>query len=294
MDWEDLRLVLAVAEHGGLLGGAKALGIHPTTVSRRMKQLEAGQRVQLFEKYRHGVVLTPAGADAVEVARQVQRLTHELSARLEGRDAQLSGPVRLTSVDSLLRHWMPDFAEFQRRYPDIELELSSGLSMANLTEREADVAVRIAPAAPEHLIGTRLCEVEHAIYASESLLEHLGPDLPLERYPWIAYDLAVFRGIDSYLAANLPKARVVMRVPRIDMLMTALEAGVGVGILQCIAGDLNPRLRRIAPFTAGRSHLWVLTHPQLRGAARIRTFMAFLRELIARDRDAFEGRRARR
>ena len=83
-----------------------------------------------------------------------------------------------------------------------------------------------------------------------------------------------------------------MRVPRIDMLVAALEAGVGVGILQCVVGDTNPRLRRIAPF-GGETHLWLLTHPQLRGAARIMTFMAFLRELIARDRDLFEGRRPR-
>ncbi len=293
MDWGDLQYVLAVAEHGGLLGGAEALGVHATTVSRRLKQIEAQQRVTLFEKYRHGVQLTEAGADAVDVARQIQSLTHDLSARLEGRDASLAGPVRLTAVDTLLKHWMADFAAFQRRYPNIALELSSGLAMANLTQREADVAVRIATAGPDPRPGARRAPVAHASNASAECGQRGGAQTPLDQLPWVAYDLAVFRGIDDYLAANLPGARVALRVQRIDLLMSALEAGVGVGILQCVAGDSNPRLRRIAPMSAGESSLWVLTHPNLRGAARISAFMGYLRQLVARDRDLFEGRRRR-
>jgi len=289
-----MQYVLAVAEHGGLLGGAEALGVHPTTVSRRIKQIEAGLRVPLFEKYRHGVVLTDAGRDMVDVARTVRGLTHDLGARLQGRDTQLAGPIRITSVDSLLRHWMSDFAAFQRTYPDIQLELSSGLAMANLTQREADVAVRIADSAPDHLIGSRLCGVQHAVYGSDELVEQIGVDAPLDAFPWVAYDLSVFRGIDSYLAAHLPSARVALRVQRIDLLMMALDAGVGIGILQCVSGDANPRLRRLeAPAGAGTSGLWVLTHPDLRGAARITAFTAFLRQLVARDADLFEGRRPR-
>jgi len=292
MEWNDLRLVLAVAEHGGLLGGAEALGVHPTTVSRRIKALESSQRVRLFEKYRHGMVLTDAGADAVEVARRVRSMTDELGARLDGRDTRLSGTVRLTAVDTLLKLWMKDFAEFQRRYPEIELELSSGVAMANLTQREADVAVRISGSVPEHLIGARLCKVAHAIYACDELIERMGPDRPVEEWPWVSYDLAVIRTVDKYINGYHPGAKVALRVQRIDLLMSALEDGVGVGPLQCVAGDSNPKLRRVGEYKAPYvPDLWVLTHPQLRGTARISAFMSFLRSLVARDKDLFEGRR---
>ena len=289
MDWNDLQFVLAVAERGGILGGAERLNVHATTVSRRIRQFQKALGVELFEKFRHGVVLTEAGADLVEVARQIHGLTSELHARLEGRDAKLSGVVRLTAVDTLHRHWMKDFAAFQRRYPEIQLELSSGLAMANMTQREADVAVRIAERVPEHLIGARLCPVAHALYASHELLERHGADAPLEALPWVSYDLSVFRGVDTYLAAAYPAARVVLRVPRIDLLAAALEDGVGVGVLQCIAGDTNPRLRRVAPFPDGAHHVWVLTHPQLRGSARVTAVMKLLRRLITRDRALFAG-----
>jgi len=293
MDWRDLQTILAVAERGGLQGGAEALGVHATTVSRRIREIESSQRVRLFERYRHGVALTDAGAEAVEAAREVQRLVDDLSARLQGRDTRLSGAIRLTSVDSILRLWMPHFASFRVRYPDIDLELSSGLNMANITHREADVAVRIAGQAPGHLIGSRLCEVAHAVYASEAMLEAYGADADRGEFPWIAYDLAVFRGVDGFLAARHPRARVVMRVPRIDLLVAAIEDSVGVGILNCHVGDSSPRLRRVGPADAGRSHLWVLTHPELRGAARISAFLRFVKEVVGRERDLFEGRRPR-
>ncbi len=291
MDWNDLQTVLAVVEHDGLSGAAKALGVHPTTVSRRIKEIESSQRATLFERYRHGVVLTDAGAEAAEAAREVGRIVNGLAARLQGRDAELSGSIRLTSVDSILSAWMPYFASFHQRYPDIQLELSSTMNMANLTRREADVAVRIAGEAPGHLIGSKVCDVAHAVYVSKELLDATGPDAGRGDFPWIAYDLAVFRGIDRYLAHMHPGARIVMRVPRIDLLQAAIEDGVGIGILNCHAGDSNPKLRRLGAADAGRSHLWVLTHPELRGAARISALMRFLREIVAQERDLFEGRR---
>ncbi len=291
MDWNDLRTLLAVADHGGIQGGAADLGIHPTTVSRRIRDIEAQQRVRIFERYRHGVVLTDAGEEAIDVARQVRTLVEGLSARLQGRDTHLAGTVRLTSVDSVLSRWMHHFAEFQTRYPDIQLELSSGMNMANLTRREADVAVRIAGQAPGHLIGSKLCDVAHGVYASKALLAQYGPDAGRGEFPWIAYDLSVFRGIDGFLVARHPEARIAMRVPRIDLLLAAIEDGVGIGILNCHAGDSNPELRRIGPADAGMSHLWILTHPELRGTARISAFMRFVRGIVSDERDLWEGRR---
>ncbi len=80
-----------------------------------------------------------------------------------------------------------------------------------------------------------MARVEHAIYGSPALLGRFWADTPLGELPWVAYDLAVFRGIDTYLARAWPRARVAMRVRRIDLLMSALESGVGVGVLQCVA-----------------------------------------------------------
>lgn len=291
MRWGELETILEVVENDGLQGAAKALGVHSTTISRRVREIEARAQTRLFERYRHGVALTEAGAEAVEAARRVRVVVDGLSARLSGRDTELSGTVRLATLDSIFRSWMPHFARFRERYPDIVVELNSGMDMANLTQREADVALRIAGSAPEHLVGAKLCDVAHGVYASTSILEQYGEDASRGDFPWVAYDLSVFRGIDAFLAARHPRAKIVMRVPRIDLLVAAIEGGIGIGVLKCHAGDANPKLRRLGPADAGTSHLWLLTHPHLRGAARISAFMRFAREIVASERDLFEGRR---
>ena len=100
--------------------------------------MEKSSGAALFTKVGRRLELTVAGEDVVAVAAQVEGLTHDLDARITGRDAKLEGSIRVTSVESVLRLWMPDFAEFRRRHPGIDLQLLSGLEVANLTQREAD------------------------------------------------------------------------------------------------------------------------------------------------------------
>ena len=67
----------------------------------------------------------------------------------------------------------------------------------------------------------------------------------------------------------------------------------GLAILPCVLGDSEPELRRVGDYFEGGTWLWILTHPELRNAARVRAFLAFMRELVERDRDLLEGRRPR-
>ncbi|MBX2797578.1 MAG: LysR family transcriptional regulator [Myxococcales bacterium] len=290
MSWDDLRIVLAVAEAGGLKAAAAELGVNATTVSRRIRRFERALGVKLFDRLTHGVVLSDAGAEAVSVARTMRDLTADLDARLGGRDARLEGTIRVTSIEPLLKRWLPDLRAFRERYPGIVLELDSAASLANLTHREADVAVRVAVQVPEHLVGKRCAEVHHAVYASEELVQRLGEDAPLVAFPWVGYDLRVYHLVDQFIARNAPGARIGLRVGGIQALVDAVAGGHGASVMQCLAGDAHPKLRRIGNPPFGGSYLWVLTHPELRGSARISTFMRFVRGLIERDLDLIEGR----
>lgn len=289
-DWNDLRYILAVARHGTLTEGARALGVDPTTVARRLRSIEEGTQVTLFEKLKHGAVLSAAGEEMVSVAEAIEQMTHALDARVQGLDAKLEGTVRVTAIDRLLTHWMPDLAAFTERYPDVRLELTSSYQLVNLTRRDADVAVRIAPSAPEHLIGRKEAELFFAIYASPELVEGIGDSAGYDAFPWLAWDLSIGRATDAYLATHVPKARVVLRVDKLDLMLAALEAGIGVTILPCFVGDTRAKLRRVGPYFEGGTFLWSLTHPELRGSARIRALLAYVRELVQRDRALLEGR----
>lgn len=292
MNWEDLRYILAVARSGTVLAAAKSLRVSPTTMARRLRTLEESQGTALFEKFKHGIVLNEAGERVVAVAEEVERMTDLLDAEIHGLDQTLVGSIRVTSTDFLLRQWIADFGAFKARYPNIELELTSTTSVINLTQRQADVALRIAATAPEHLLGAKHAELFYAIYASRELVESLGEDAPYGAFPWLSWDLSIARSTDTWIAANAGEdANIVVRVGKMNVMIAAIEAGLGATILPCVIGDANPELRRVGDYFEGGLHLWVLTHPQLRGSAKVSAFTRFVRELIRRDRDLIEGRR---
>lgn len=288
--WDDLRFILAVARSGTIADGAKALAVNATTVSRRLRALEAEAGTALFEKLKHGAVLTAAGEEMVTVAEAVEQLVHALDARVHGLDAKLEGTIRVTSTDIFINRWMEDIVAFRSRYPRIELELTSGYSASNLTRREADIAIRIADQAPQHLLGRKHAEVYFSVYGAQKLVEEVGEHASYGAFPWLAWDFSVGRATDQYLKTHVPGARISLRVDRMAPMLSALEAGCGVTILPCFVGDAHPRLRRVGDYFEGGTFLWVLTHPELRGSARVRAFIEFVRGLVARDRAAIEGR----
>lgn len=290
MDWNDLRYILAVAREGTLLGGGRALRVSPTTVSRRLRALEQDHGTALFDKLKHGAVLSEAGERVVAVAEQVEHLTAQLDAEIQGMDARLQGTIRVTATDMLLKLWMRDFGAFRQRYPEVDLELMSTMQVVNLTQREADVALRIAPSAPDHLLGARHAEVHYAVYGSPELVQSAGCDATYADYPWLSWDHPQARSTDAWIREHAGPDAVVLRFDDMPVMEQAIEDGLGLTILPCLIGDRSERMQRVGDYFEGGLFLWVLTHPQLRATARISAFRRFVRELVQRDRDLIEGR----
>lgn len=106
----------------------------------------------------------------------------------------------------------------------------------------------------------------------------------------MGFDPAIDRSTDSWIAKHAPGARVLMRFVSMPVLVCAVQQGAGAAMLPCFIGDARPELVRIGDYFGERLvHLWVLTHPQLRGSARIRAFMQAARDFIERDRALIEG-----
>ena len=294
MNWEDLRYILAVSREGTILAAANALGVSATTMSRRLRKLEQSQGTALFEKFKHGAVLTGAGQRVVAVAEAVERLTNELDAEIHGMDSKLRGVVRVTSTEMLTKHFLVDFAAFREQYPGIDIELDSKTSLANMTHREADVAIRLSPKAPDHLIGSRYASMGYAVFGGTELVEQIGPNTSYGDFPWVGWDAAVNRSGDAWMEKHAPKATLVMRFGSMPVIAEAVARGVGLAVLPCVIGDADPRVRRAGSYFRGSElHVWLLTHAKLRGTARIKVFMAFMRDALRRDADLFEGHRPR-
>src|SRR3984893_11369430 len=145
IDWDDIRYFLAVARGGSVRAAAKSLGVNHATVLRRIAQLEERLGALMFEKLPAGYRLTAAGEEVLELAKQMEASSSlKLETRVLGRDQSVRGLLRVTLAPTLATHLlMPDLADFARLHPDIEMEILSSGELANLTNREADVAIRV-------------------------------------------------------------------------------------------------------------------------------------------------------
>ena len=124
MDWDDLRYFLAVATSGSLSGAARRLGVNHSTVFRRIQAFEKRLGVRLFDRLPTGYALTVAGDDMVSSVEKVSAEIDAMDRRLTGRDLKLSGPLVVTTTNTLaLRFLFPHLVAFKAEYPGIELEL---------------------------------------------------------------------------------------------------------------------------------------------------------------------------
>ena len=187
MNWDDVRIFLAIARAGSSLGAAKTLGINQSTVSRRLKKLENDAGVALFERRPTGLLLTEAGREMREAAEEIEERFAVLGRQVLGRDVRLTGKIRLSLADFLMHTMGPILSEFGRHYPEIELEVSISNGLVNLGKREADVILRLAGSAPEHLVGRRIATVSLAVYASQAYLDKRGTS-DLSAQDWIRWD----------------------------------------------------------------------------------------------------------
>jgi len=174
IDWDDVRYFLAAARGGSVRAAAGRLGVNHATVLRRIAQLEERLGAQMFEKLPSGYRLTAAGEEVLELANQMEASSHQLETRIFGRDQSVRGLLRVTLTPILATHLLiPDFAEFARLHPDIEMEILSSGELANLTNREADVAIRVVydrQTLPLNLHGLKGPELFGGVYISRDRL----------------------------------------------------------------------------------------------------------------------------
>ncbi len=175
MNWDDIRIFLAVARNGSVRNAAISLNVNHSTVSRRITSFEEHLKVRLFERMANGYLLTAAGEDLLETASNIENQVARADSRIMGQDIQMSGNICVTLPAALSTTILIDeFAEFCELYPDINLELIHSYELADLNKREADVAIRVTNNPPESLVGRKVVSMGKAIYVSKNLWEKLN------------------------------------------------------------------------------------------------------------------------
>lgn len=294
LPWDDLRLVKAIAEARNLPAAATRLGIDHSTAFRRLRQIERTLGGPLFEKHRSGYTLTSAGDEVSALADRVEADIVSVLRRLAGSEIDLTGELRITTNDTLLVELLtPLFAAFCVAYPGLRLDVILSNAALNLSKRDADIAIRASDHPPDTLVGRRVARIGWALYGRAA--DFPEPDLPdieaLHGKRWVALgdNLATLKAV-RYIKAHVAPERVVYRVNSVLGLAEAVEAGIGIGHLPCFIAGARPALKRIGQVNPEfGADLWLLTHPDLRQAPRVRTCLDFLAQEIARRRAFIEG-----
>jgi DNA-binding transcriptional LysR family regulator len=283
ISWDEFRLVKAIADAQGLNGAAEKLALNHSTVFRRLNALEEDLGARLFERGRVAYVLTPAGEEMVALAARMAGEINDFERRVSGRDLKPTGDISLTMTDTMLTYLMAaPLALFRQQYPEIRLDINVDNRALNLAQRDADVALRATNTPPETLVGRRLAHVAWAIYGHKSLPPDVARDPFDPSITWVGFGEPLHNNPAArWMKGRLRDEQIGVKVNSMQAVSEALAVGLGIGLLPCFVGEARPDLVRIGqPVSDAASTLWLLTHPDLKGAARIRVFLDFIAKEI--------------
>lgn len=278
LDWDDLKVLLAVGRTGSLSGAAALLGIDQSTAGRRVSALEADLGAILFVRSKTGFTPTEYGeiaiARAIEIEIRALRLTEEIARPSQGP----SGLVRLHGngwmLARLVAHAMPALLE---RHPRLDIRIVSGLVSRGLPHGEPAIALWFETPPQSGEFAVKLGEMPYALYGPRGV----DPD----RLGWVAFwsPLAAQRSPSRWSEGSL-KPGEAQRLTATDasVLQAAVRAGLGKCLLPMCLAEGDDALARIGagpPDVLRTVHLHA--HPDTIQTARIQATMAWLRESFA-------------
>lgn len=295
-DAEDLTLFLSLAQNGQLAHAAADANIHHSTAFRRLGELEERIGVRLFNRSAGSYSLTQAGERILPFASRLRKQHLSFENSLLNLDKSLSGKVRATTSDGLAGHYLgAHLARFRQQYPEIEVEMVVDNQMLDLSERVVDVAIRPTKKLEGQMVGRKAADMAYSLYASkEYIASHprIDPHAPeFGGHQIIGYAASVdYFSTSKWLNRHARAATVVARSNQFGPMLDMARAGMGIAALPCVAGDSMPGLMRlIPPPEAMTTHLWLCTHPHIRGVARIRALLDFLHTSISADQARLRG-----
>ncbi|KFX04822.1 LysR family transcriptional regulator [Pectobacterium betavasculorum] len=286
MDWNDLRFFLEVARTGSLTKTATKLKVSQSTVSRRIGALESSLKTCLFLHHQTGYFLTDVGKEVLKYAEDVEGKVGTLEKKISGRDLAPAGIVRLATAVTLANHLIiPQLPRFMACYPDIILELVTGVNTVSVVRNDADIALRLVRPEQNSLKIRKVGVVASAVYGSETYVrEHPAPeDNPIIGRSFITWDKS-FSHLPSarWLNEHVPDSTSKLALTSLVTQIAAVNAGLGLAVLPCFIAAQNSDLVEVIHTQRVFSEdLWLVSHTDLIASSRIRVVADFLMEIIA-------------
>ena len=281
-NWDDYRFLLAVMEEGSLNAAARRLGVNHATVLRRVAGFEERMGLALFDRSASGYRLRGDRHAARDALRKLEEAVAASERAVVGQGAGLSGPLRITSTDSLCSEVLPEIvAGISAAHPALRLELIATNRHLDLGRLDAELTVRPSKALSPPLVGEVAARMTFRVYApaeieTEAWLQGTGTLSGAPPAAWIADKIEDHRiggRADSYLTLRA-MIRAGQGVSYLPVWLARDYAGI------VARDDLGPRLE---------TRIWVAHHEDLDGVERIAMCRALLADGLGAIEDQLGG-----
>lgn len=281
MNWDDARFFLAVARCGTLRKAANQLQVDQATVGRRLTALENSLGSKLFIRTPKSFSLSPLGESMLADVMKMENAVQAIARKAAGGDESLCGNVRIATTDTLAEAFViPALQDLRQRYPAITVTLLTALNIADIAYHGADLAIRGARPDNDELIIKRLATIEMGLYASPHYLAQRG--MPVKGEQLRGHDLLMFprelvpRHWNNFCGETLYEPNAVLQCNSQLLLRSATRSGLGIGLLSAFLADKDPELVRLLPENKDWVDIWLVLHPDLQRAARVRAVVQAL------------------
>jgi DNA-binding transcriptional LysR family regulator len=291
LNWDDVRLFLALCRARTVGDAAAALGVDASTASRRLVVLERALATTLFDRGRGGIAPTKAAEDLLPVAERIEEAMTQFAHAADGLERDASGLVRMTCPPDVADVVVaPLLGELLARHPALRVEIAPGEAVLDLTRRETDLALRTVRPTRGDLVVTRLARVRWVAVAAPRVARRLGTLRAWTDAPWVGWGERLANSAPArWLAAHARDVDPVVRSDSLIVQLAVVATGVGVALVPepSVAHyglepvKLAPALREAAGEWPAND-LFLVTHRALRDVPRVRVVWDLLAERVGR------------
>ncbi|MHC2572677.1 LysR family transcriptional regulator [Rhizobium leguminosarum] len=292
MNWDDVRIFLAVARTGQILAASKRLGLNHATLSRRLTSLEEALKTRLFIRRTNGCELTAEGEVFLASAERMESEMLAAQASLGHTDTAIAGTVRVGAPDGFgVSFLAPRMGRLIERHPELKIQLVPVPRSFSLSQREADIAITLERPEQGRLVSSKLTDYTLGLYVSRDYLASRGTpgDIDaLKAHPRIGYveDL-IFTASLNFSGEVMRSWDASFEISTAIGQTEAVRSGAGIGILHDYIARQYPELQRILPEVSIRRAYWTTYHETARDLMRVRSVADFLQELVSAERNIF-------
>ncbi|HEV7384352.1 MAG TPA: LysR family transcriptional regulator [Phenylobacterium sp.] len=282
-DWDLFQSLHAVLEAGTLSAAARLRGLTQPTLGRHIETLEQRLGSPLFLR-------SPRGLQPTDLALELKPHLHDMAAAASAavRDASgaadsLNGSIRITASEMVGAEVLPPIlTDFRRQHPGIIIELMMSNIVDDLSRREADIAVRMAPPTQSALVAKKVGDVQLGFYATPDYLERYGRPgsmAELKDHTVIGFD-GPARSIRDLAGINVPVSRETFDFRSDSDLaqLAVMRAGYGIGVCQPTIARRNGLVRVLSNVVVFNLGVWIVMHENLRASRRMRLMFDHLVE----------------